>query len=74
MKKTAFTEIKKMDIKPLLEKVQSAQKEILGLILDKSTGKVANVKVTKNKRKDLSQMMTVLRQKQMLQELEKTHE
>ncbi|MDO8638104.1 MAG: 50S ribosomal protein L29 [Candidatus Daviesbacteria bacterium] len=71
MKKTEFSEIKKMEIKPLLVKVKSAQKEILGFILDKSTGKMTNLKIIKNKRKDLAQMMTVLKQKQMLQELEK---
>ncbi len=74
MKKTAILEIKKMETKPLLGKIKNAQKEILGLILDKSTGKVTNVKIIKNKRRDLAQMMTVLRQKQILAELEKKYE
>lgn len=71
MKKTEFAEIKKMDTKLLLEKIQNVQKEVLGFILDKSIGKMTNLKIIKNKRKDLAQMMTVLRQKQVLQELEK---
>lgn len=74
MKKTEFAEIKKMEIKPLILKIKSIQKEILGLILDKSTAKRTNLKVIKNKRRDLAQMMTVLRQKQMLEELEKNNE
>lgn len=74
MKKTEFSEVKKMEIKPLLGKIKNAQKEILGLILDKSTSKVTNVKVIKNKRKDLAQMITVLRQKQILTELENKYE
>lgn len=60
-----------MEIKSLLGKVKGVQKEILGLILNKSINKATNLKVIKNKRKDLAQMMTVLRQKQMLEELEK---
>ncbi|MDO8570075.1 MAG: 50S ribosomal protein L29 [Candidatus Daviesbacteria bacterium] len=74
MKKTEILEIKKMEQKPLLVKIKDAQKNILGLILDKSTGKATNLKVVKNKRKDLAQMMTILRQKQMLFELENKHE
>lgn len=74
MKKTEFAEIKKMEIQPLLGKIKNAQKEILGFILDKSTNKITNLKVIKNKRRDLAQMMTVLRQKQILQELEEKHE
>lgn len=74
MKKTEFAEIKKMEIKPLLGKVKGAQKEILGLILNKSINKATNLKVIKNKRKDLAQMMTVLRQKQILEKLEKQDE
>jgi len=74
MKKTEFAEIKKMEIISLSGKIKSAQKEILGFILDKSTNKVTNLKMIKSKRKDLAQMITVLRQKQMLKELEKKDE
>lgn len=70
MKKNDLAEIKKMDIKTLLEKVGKIKKELEGSILDKNMGKLSNLKQVKNKRKDLAQMLTVLKQKQLLQELE----
>lgn len=70
MKKNDFAEIKKSDRKSLEAIVKKVQGEIADLILDKSMGKVTNLKAIKNKRKDLAQMLTVLQQKQELEELE----
>lgn len=70
MKKTSFNDIKKMDTKALLEKAKSTKKEIVEKYMDKNMAKLKNLKEIKNKRRDLAQMLTVLRQKQLLKELE----
>lgn len=70
MKKSDLAEIKKMDIKSLDEKVKKSKKELLELMLEKSTSKLTNLKVIKNKRREIAQVLTVLRQKQLLSEME----
>lgn len=70
MKKIELAEIKKMDLKSLSERVAKTQKELGDLTMDKNMNKVTNLKAIKNKRKDIAQMLTVLRQKQLLSELE----
>ncbi|MDO8498963.1 MAG: 50S ribosomal protein L29 [bacterium] len=70
MKKNDLAEIKKIDQASLKERVKKLQKEILDLLFDKGMGKISNSKQIKNKRRDLAQMMTILRQKQLIAELE----
>lgn len=71
MKKNELSEIKKMDIAVLSEKAKKAKSEIAGLLIDKNMNKMTNLRLLKNKRKDLAQMLTVKTQKQLLKELEK---
>lgn len=71
MKKNDLAEIKKIDMKSLKERAKKVRSEILSLTLDKNMGKLTNLKVIVFKRRDLAQMETVLRQKQLLEELEK---
>ncbi len=70
MKKNNLAEIKKMNIDALLGKVKATKKELVGLILDKNASKLTNLRMVKNKRKDLAQMLTILKQKHLLKELE----
>ncbi|MFH0937594.1 MAG: 50S ribosomal protein L29 [Candidatus Daviesbacteria bacterium] len=70
MKRNNLAEIKKMDIKTLGEKVRDTRKELANLVLDKSVSKLTHPKVIKNKRKDMAQILTVLRQKLTIKELE----
>lgn len=70
MKKNDLAEIKKMEDKALLEKVVKLKSELKGLILDKSMNKLSNLKQIKHKRKDLAQILTVFRQKELINELE----
>lgn len=70
MKKQALAEIKKLDIKAIREKVKSVKIDLQKLVLDKSMNKLTDVKVLAKKRKDLAQMLTILRQKELLMQLE----
>jgi len=70
MKKQALAEIKKLDIKAIREKVESAKIDLQKLVLDKSMNKLTDVKTLDKKRKDLAQMLTILRQKELLIQLE----
>jgi ribosomal protein L29 len=71
MKKNEFIEIKKMDIKALKGKAKAIKKEIADFIIDKNMNKMPNLKSIKNKRNELSKTLTVLRQKELMEELEK---
>ena len=70
MKKNDFAEIKKLEIKAVKEKIAAAQKEVVGLVIDKNMSKLTNLRAIKNKRRDIAQMMTVLKQKDLLIKLE----
>ncbi len=66
MKKNDLAEIKKADDKLIKEKVAKLYKEINSFVLDKNMGKMTNKKEIKNRRKDLAQILTVKRQKELL--------
>lgn len=70
MKRNDLIEIKKLDQKALIDKVRSLQGEIADLIVDKNMSKLKDIRAVYKKRKDLAQVLTVLRQKQLLNELE----
>jgi len=70
MKKTEMTEIKKLDIKELRERAKRLEKEIADLTLDKNMKKMKDTKMIHKKKKDLAQVFTVLRQKELLEKLE----
>lgn len=70
MKKNDFVQIKGLDIKELAEKVKALKKEITDLTLDKNMKKMKDLKMIFKKRKDLAQILTVARQKELLGKLE----
>ncbi len=70
MKRNDLAEIKKADAKTLNERVIKLYKEIRTLSLDKNMGKLKDKKEIKNKRHDLAQILTVKRQKDLLETLE----
>lgn len=74
MKKNDLAETKILDDKALGKKASSLQQEISELVLDKNIGKLKDIKIIFKKRKDLAQVLTVLRQKQLLGELQKQEE
>lgn len=70
MKKSELGEIKKMETKALIEKIKQAKKELVDLKFDQNLGKLKDKKQVYKKRKDIAQMMTILKQKEMLEQLE----
>lgn len=69
MKKNDFLIIKGLDLKELGLKAKSIKDEIANLVLDKNMNKLKDLKTISKKRKDLAQVLTVARQKQLLAEL-----
>lgn len=70
MKKSEFTQTKGLGVKELKDKAKNLKKEIADLILDKNMKKLKDLKMISKKRKDLAQILTVIRQKELLLELE----
>ena len=70
MKGNELVQIKGLDIQALREKVKSFRKDLADLVLDKNMNKLKDVKTISKKRKDLAQILTITRQKQLLAELE----
>lgn len=74
MKKTDFTDVKALDIKTLKSRVKKSKQEIADLHLDKNMNKLKDTNILDKRRKDLAQIMTVLRQKELLAVFETTKE
>lgn len=70
MKKNDFVQIKALDLKELIAKVKDLKKEIADMTLDKNMKKLKDLKMISKKRKDLAQVLTIIKQKELLQELE----
>lgn len=70
MKTQEFAEVKKLDIKTLLERVKALRVEIIQGVMDKNMNKLKDLKTISKKKKNLAQVLTVLRQKQLLESLE----
>jgi ribosomal protein L29 len=70
MKRNDFNEIKRLDTKALLEKARVLRGELSDLILDKNMSKLADLKAISKKRKDIAQILTVVKQKQLLEQFE----
>lgn len=70
MKKNELTDIKVLEIRVLRERVKKLREEVTDLHLDKNMNKLADKKIIWKKRKDLAQVLTVLKQKELLAILE----
>lgn len=70
MKRNNLNEVKDLDIKALFERAKALKIEISETIMDKNMDKHKDLKTVSKKRKDLAQVLTILRQKELVQELE----
>lgn len=70
MKKNDFVQIKGLDIKELLLKAKGLKLEVADLLIDKNMNKMKDLRMISKKRKDIAQILTVLRQKELLNKLE----
>ena len=74
MKKNDLLEIKNMDIANLTKKAIMLTKEVADLSLEKNMHKLKNFKSVAYTRKNLAQVLTVLRQKEIIDSLETENE
>jgi ribosomal protein L29 len=70
MKRNDFNEIKRLDTKALLEKVRVLRGELTDLFIDKNMNKLTDMKAVSKKKKEIAQILTVVKQKQLLEEFE----
>ena len=70
MKKNEFSQVKGLSVKELIDKTKQIKKEIADLTLDKNMNKLKNLKTISKKRKDLARVLTVIKQKALLEKLE----
>ncbi len=70
MKKQELTIAKGLEIKDLNLKAKTLTGEIADLVLDKNMKKLKDMRMISKKRKDLAQVLTITRQKELLQKLE----
>ncbi|MBI2019566.1 50S ribosomal protein L29 [Candidatus Daviesbacteria bacterium] len=70
MKKNDFVQTKGLDVKELIVKVKALREEIANLTLDKNMKKMKDLKTIFKKRKEIAQMLTLIRQKELLLKLE----
>ena len=70
MKRNELAQIKGLDIKGLKLKSKATRQELADLSLDKNMKKTKDLKIVSKKRKDLAQILTLLRQKELLVQLE----
>ncbi len=71
MKRNDLVEIKNLTIKDIAKKVKDLKNEVLSLVIDKNSKKLKDLKVVSKKRRDIAQMLTVMKQKTLLEGLEK---
>lgn len=69
MKKNQLKEIKALEIGALKQNVKEARQELADLIMDKNMKKLKDVKSVFKKRKDIAKLLTIMRQKQLMDEL-----
>ena len=71
VKKNDLTQIKGLDLEELKLKVKVLKTEIADLALDKNMKKLKDITKIAKKKKDLAQILTVLRKKELLEKLER---
>lgn len=70
MKKKEFIQIKGLDLKELNVKVTALRGEIANLTMDKNMKKLKDIKMISKKKKEVAQILTLIKQKTALLELE----
>ncbi|OGE33928.1 hypothetical protein A3C59_01340 [Candidatus Daviesbacteria bacterium RIFCSPHIGHO2_02_FULL_36_13] len=70
MKRQDYLIIKGLDIKELELKVKTLRQDLEGLVLEKNRNVLKDLKSISKKKKDISQVLTVIKQKQLLAQLE----
>ena len=70
MKKKDFVQIKGLDLEQLRTKLGSLRKEVANLVLDKNMKKLKDLKMIFKKKKEIAQIITLMKQRELLENLE----
>lgn len=70
MKKNDFNQIKGLSVQELLVKIKLLRKEIEDAVMDKNMKKLKDLKTVFKKKKDLARMLTIVKQRELLEALE----
>ena len=70
MKKNDFVQIKGLDLEQLRTKLGSLRKEVANLVLDKNMKKLKDLKMIFKKKKEIAQIITLMKQRELLENLE----
>lgn len=70
MKKNEFIQIKGLDISELMLKAKTLKSEMADLVFQKNMKKLKDLKVISKKKKELAKILSVVRQKELLMQLE----
>ncbi|HET7099267.1 MAG TPA: 50S ribosomal protein L29 [Patescibacteria group bacterium] len=70
MKKKELTDIKSKSVKDLNKMVYTKKLEISKSGMQAVTGKQKNLKESKNLRRDVAQLLTIIKEKQIIEKLE----
>ena len=66
MKKNDLTDMKALDVKSLKGRAKNLKDELSQMVLDKNMNSLKDTKSISKKRKDLAQIMTIIKQKEYL--------
>jgi ribosomal protein L29 len=70
MKRNDLLDTKKLNEVELVGKIKLLKKEIADLVMDRNMNKLTDLKSIGKKRKEIAQIMTIIRQKQLINEFE----
>lgn len=70
MKKKEYIQIKGLDLKELTVKLNGLRKDLANLVMDKNMKKLKDLKSVSKKKKEIAQILTLIKQKELLATLE----
>lgn len=70
MKKKEFIQIKGLDLKELKVKLNGLRTDIANLTMDKNMKKLKDLKMISKKKKEIAQILTLMKQKELIVALE----
>ncbi len=70
MKKKEFIQIKGLDLKELKVRLKALKGELANLVMEKNMKKLKDLKMISKKKKEIAQILTLIKQKQLIAELE----
>lgn len=74
MKKTDIDNLRKMNTSDLSRKEREMRGQLADLVIDRSMSKISDKKAILKKRRERAVVLTILRQKKLLEELEEKRE